>query len=456
MWVALKPLFQIGECQLNDEEEGCSSVMRNIVLITDGQISNERYVLNMIRENKNHSLRLFTLGIGKSINRYLIKKMAITGGGTHLYLPLGDNKMACKLNDLIEKTKQPSLSDISVKWNTNDQNFQVQQVPEKIESIFSGKRQIVYGLIDYCTRATLFAKFGQQTLENSVSTTELLFKEGNLLHRLCARNIIREKDSDDAIYDDPHLSKLDSLLLKKKFKQEIIKMGIEYSLVTPYTSFVASKNYFIFYYLFYIYYLLFIIYFILLFIIYYLFYYLLFITYFIIYCLLFIFITYFIIYYFLLFFIFYFYFLLFYFYFTIYFLVEEREENENFEKIPKIDDLIEKENVDILSYINWKDELIISDFQLIEMLSDFEKERIDLLIQKMLNENRWKLKQFKSSPPTQEEFNKLEEISLNDDEKLVKNFFLVLFLFLFLFLFFFFFLFYFFINIFFFFFIFLF
>jgi hypothetical protein len=87
----------MGELEIvneSDQGEYGAKGMKNIVLITDGQVTNEKLILKMIKQNKNKMLRVFTIGIGKSINRFFIKKMALTGAGTHLYLPLGEKKIA--------------------------------------------------------------------------------------------------------------------------------------------------------------------------------------------------------------------------------------------------------------------------------------------------------------------------------------------------------------------------
>ena len=242
---------------------------------------------------------------------------------------------------MIEKSQQPVLSDIRVKWHVED-GEQIKQTPEQIPSLFNGNRQIVYGFVDYCTRATLYSKLGTHQIEHGVSTSELLFRSGNIIHTLCAKSMVREKDNDDAIY--VNLDKIQAQLAKKKFKEQVIKMGIEFNLVTPYTSFIA---------------------------------------------------------------------------------VEERQENEKIDlaKIKKMNELVQNFEIDVLSYMSWKDQLIISDKDLVDILSTISPSRISDITNLMFFQNRWKMKEFNESIPIEELEKIISDVKLsNEGEK--KKFFL--------------------------------
>ena len=62
---------------------------------------------------------------------------------------------------LLDKSLQPAMSDIRVQWNISEGEQgakPITQVPHIIPSLFNGHFQIVYGFIDYCINASLFAK----------------------------------------------------------------------------------------------------------------------------------------------------------------------------------------------------------------------------------------------------------------------------------------------------------
>jgi len=149
-----------------------------------------------------------------------------------------------------------------VSWDLSEKgksNFV--QAPAQLTSLFHGERQIVYGLVDYCTAATLRAKNGEIELSNMVSTQELSFTRGSILHTLTARAMIRDwymwqhqpnlrehakqstRSNGSICREDGNYDK-DALvheIIKRKKKEEIIKLSIKYSLVTQFTSFGARS-----------------------------------------------------------------------------------------------------------------------------------------------------------------------------------------------------------------------
>lgn len=60
----------------------------------------------------------------------------------------------------------------------------------------AGERQIIYGYgVENCQSATLTAKFGAYELSTVVSTFELGFTKGRLVHRLAARAMLNQWDT---------------------------------------------------------------------------------------------------------------------------------------------------------------------------------------------------------------------------------------------------------------------
>ena len=59
-----------------------------------------------------------------------------------------------------------------------------------------GERQIIYGYgVENCQSATLVAKFGAYDLSTVVSTFEMGFTKGRLVHRLAARAMLNQWDT---------------------------------------------------------------------------------------------------------------------------------------------------------------------------------------------------------------------------------------------------------------------
>jgi poly [ADP-ribose] polymerase len=166
----------------------------------------------------------------------MVRSLARVGGGVAEFMPVNKLPTRSKIDRQFRRALQPALSEIGVAWGISDRGA-VTQAPTQLTSLFHGERQIVYGFVDYCTAATLTAKNGDAEVSNVVSTHELSITRGSIVHTLTARAMIR--DWEDGNYDK------DALLheiIKRKRKEEIIKLSIQYSLVTQFTSFVAIEK----------------------------------------------------------------------------------------------------------------------------------------------------------------------------------------------------------------------
>jgi len=138
---------------------------RNIFLFTDGHVSCEDNVIDLIRENSAHT-RLFTFGkfliqtskkqsvfpidkkgIGEEANRHMIKTMARYGAGAFEFLEmqLDSNDMQKKVLRQVKRAFRPCFRDIQVKWMTSTNRIPLQQAPATLPAIFKGDRVIIYG-----------------------------------------------------------------------------------------------------------------------------------------------------------------------------------------------------------------------------------------------------------------------------------------------------------------------
>ena len=82
--------------------------------------------------------RVFTLGVGKAVNRFFVRKAAVLGGGMHEFISEGDKRLVDKVKAQLKRSIQPALSSIDVDWRIDDHTFEVKQSPAQIPSLFSG------------------------------------------------------------------------------------------------------------------------------------------------------------------------------------------------------------------------------------------------------------------------------------------------------------------------------
>ncbi|CAF1368498.1 unnamed protein product, partial [Didymodactylos carnosus] len=143
--------------------------------------------------------------------------------------------------NILTNIRQPCVNGIMIDWHNEqiyeNNNNRFIQAPSRIHSLFNGMRLTVYGFIDNCFKATLRANINGQELATTVFTNKMTETTGRVLHCLTARAII-----DD--WENGLLSMNEAVneQLKFQYKQHIIDLSIKYSIVSPFTSFVAIEE----------------------------------------------------------------------------------------------------------------------------------------------------------------------------------------------------------------------
>lgn len=114
--------------------------LRIVSFMTDGYISNEDQILAAIRQKLGAS-RIFSFGIGSSVNRHLLARMASFGRGAVAYIGLNDNA-ALQADLFYERIAHPPLTDVTIDW----ENVQVSDVyPKQIPDLFVGRPVLLCG-----------------------------------------------------------------------------------------------------------------------------------------------------------------------------------------------------------------------------------------------------------------------------------------------------------------------
>jgi Ca-activated chloride channel family protein len=129
------------------------SRLRFVCFLTDGFIGNETEILREIKQRLG-TARIFSFGVGSSVNRYLLDHMAKMGRGAVAYLSL--NQPAEPVMDaFVERISHPALTDITIDWggmNASD------VFPNQIPDLFVGRPVILAGKFGGNGRATLRVK----------------------------------------------------------------------------------------------------------------------------------------------------------------------------------------------------------------------------------------------------------------------------------------------------------
>jgi Ca-activated chloride channel family protein len=117
--------------------------LRFVCFLTDGYIGNEAEILREARQRLGHS-RIFSFGVGSSVNRYLLDHLAKMGRGAVAYLGLKDDG-AKVMDDFLERIRHPALTDLRIDWG----GMKVSDVlSERLPDLFVGRPVVVTGRFD--------------------------------------------------------------------------------------------------------------------------------------------------------------------------------------------------------------------------------------------------------------------------------------------------------------------
>jgi Ca-activated chloride channel family protein len=208
--------------------ERSANVSRSVVLMTDGYVSGEQGVFDYIRENLGTS-NVFAFGIGSSVNRYLIEGVAHAGMGEPFIVTKEAEAQAtaAKFREYIEA---PVLTDIqvqSVGFDTYDVH------PAHLPDLFAQRPVIVFGKWRGPLSGTfeLQGKMGRGEFVTRLDVATVQPDSTNsALRYLWARSRIAE------------LSDYGSRNPAADSVKEITSLGLKYSLLTQYTSFIAVRE----------------------------------------------------------------------------------------------------------------------------------------------------------------------------------------------------------------------
>lgn len=199
---------------------------RSIITITDGYISGEKEIFEIIQKNLSNT-NFFSFGIGDSVNRYLINGIAKAGQGEAFIVT--DQEDGSKTAEQFRTYVQaPLLTNVQVSYEGFDA-YEVE--PPVIPTLFARRPLVLFGKWRGEPSGTIriTGKSGDQDYVKEIDVSALEPSTDNQAIRyLWARKKIER-------LTDYGSQSTDSPLTKKT----VTSLGLKYSMMTPYTSFVA-------------------------------------------------------------------------------------------------------------------------------------------------------------------------------------------------------------------------
>lgn len=201
--------------------------IRVVCFMTDGEVGNDNEIIAEVQRHP--KARVFSFGIGSSVNRYLLDKIAEEGRGEAEYVSLNDDGSAAARR-FHERVRSPLLTDVSLDFG----GLQVADVyPKRIGDLFSAKPVIIHGR--YTKSGTGVIKLtGRTSSGEFVREIPINFPESDPNHDVLATLWARTRIDD--------LTAQDYQNAKPEIREAITNIGLDYRLMTQFTSFVAVEE----------------------------------------------------------------------------------------------------------------------------------------------------------------------------------------------------------------------
>lgn len=203
--------------------------VRIVLFNTDGLAGQESVILSNVQKFRGNS-RLFTFGIGNSVNRSLIDAMSLEGRGASEVVTLAEGAEAAKVR-FAKRLETPLLVNVKADF---EGGAVTGVTPAYLPDVFSAKPVVVYGRYTTPgrTRLTLTGSSGGRPWRRVVNVDLPRTKgDGSCVASLWARARLAEMKSGG------YAAKATGG--KSETEEAMTKLALDYRIMSEYTSFVA-------------------------------------------------------------------------------------------------------------------------------------------------------------------------------------------------------------------------
>ncbi|MNU46909.1 Vault protein inter-alpha-trypsin [compost metagenome] len=209
-------------------EPKAANVSRTVVVVTDGYVTVEREAFELVRNNLSKA-NVFAFGIGSSVNRSLMEGIARAGMGEPFIItdPVQAPEQAARFRRMVES---PVLTNVKATFGGLDV-YDVE--PQALPDVLGERPVIVFGKWRPDSngqpkgRVIIEGQAATGPYREEVRITPQTRQDTAALRTLWARHRIQS------------LSDQEALEGSAAFKDRITELGLKYSLLTQYTSFIA-------------------------------------------------------------------------------------------------------------------------------------------------------------------------------------------------------------------------
>lgn len=206
--------------------------VRMVIFMTDGAVSEAELLQDLVEQRLGKS-RIFAFGIGSAPNALLLTKLAESGRGTAQFIRNHDD-LAEIMAGFFETVNAPVLTDLRITFP--DESAQFEHYPRVLPDLYLGRPiQIAYFSPTYMD--------GEVEIHGRIGGREHTFIY-NTRHAKRARYSGIEKSFGKAAADEMTAawSRTTDPEEKEKLRNDIVATGLQYGLVTAFTSRVAVEE----------------------------------------------------------------------------------------------------------------------------------------------------------------------------------------------------------------------
>ena len=202
--------------------------VRMVLLMTDGFIGNEEEIFAETRAIRGNA-RVFGFGIGSSVNHYLLSRLSEEGRGFYQYLRPDEDAVEA-VDRFTRRLARPLITNLSIDWGGLSV---ADTVPELVPDLFDAQPLIIQGRYRAPGSGTVVlrgSRAGQPVVFEVPVTLPALSTDGHALQMAWARRRIEQLSAVQYNVEQPEVVR------------QITELGLEYHLVTKYTSLVAVED----------------------------------------------------------------------------------------------------------------------------------------------------------------------------------------------------------------------
>ncbi|GAC1045631.1 marine proteobacterial sortase target protein [Rhizobium sp. No.120] len=196
--------------------------LRQVVFLTDGEVSNEQQLLDAIAKSRGRS-RIFMVGIGSAPNTYMMSRAAELGRGsfTHIGSVAEVNE---RMRALFDKLENPAATDVAAAFSEKNVNLS----PNLLPDIYRGEPLVLAARMGKAAGTlTVSGKIGDRPWTISLPLDQASNAKG--ISKIWARRQI----------DDAEVNLTLGKISQADADKRILQLALDHHLVTRLTSLVA-------------------------------------------------------------------------------------------------------------------------------------------------------------------------------------------------------------------------